>query len=423
MAATKDIKEKVRSINKKLDRIFDLEDELKEARDDASQVKEKMEALGLDNAEDVDDLKALVSDEKMKELESEIHSILDEREMEMKDLFGGARKASLTERIGDRAVKSVGDTNFSAGQKAMIDLKGEKLKDITRLDASGGPLVDEDYQEEIYELPLRTPSIVDLLTVIATDSNAVEYVLQSSETDNAAPQAGENTDLGKTDMDFSLETETVETIGHILTTSAQILEDAPRLRDFARTRMRQLLELEVEDNVLFGDGTSGALNGLVPRSADYDSGLESAVIQGGRDVSDLDRIRIAMLQVQRANFAPTGIVMSPLNFTGIQLEQTNEGAYRFVNPQNQTAPRLWGLPVAVTNSFDEGEAHVGAYSMAATFYDRQETQIEVSTEHSDNFRKLMATFRAYVRAALAVQYQDALVHLTNLEVTAPSAGS
>ena len=213
----------------------------------------------------------------------------------------------------------------------------------------------------------------------------------------------------------------VETIGHYVRTSAQILDDAPRLRGFVDTRMRQLLALELEDQVLLGDGLSNNLNGLVPQSTAYDANLESAVVSG--TATDLDRIRVAILQVQRANFPATGVILSPLNWAAIELEKTSEGAYKFANPQAATGPRLWGLPVVATNALPEGTGHVGNYQIAATFYDRMQASLQVSTEDGDNFKELMATIRAYLRAALAVEYPEALIDISSMDATAPGAGS
>lgn len=428
-AVSKEVKEKLDDLGKRLKRIVGedgLEEQVKEARDDAHDAKKKIEELSLDNAEDVDDLKEMILDAEFESFQKELHEILDEREIELKEQLKGETGKDLGDEIGEKTVEAVKESGLSRSNTSPtpeVDLKGERLKDITNVASSGDALTDPDYRPDISGLQLRTPRILDLLTVFATDSDAVEYVLQSAETDNATPQTGQGSALAKTDMEFELKSEVIETIGHIAKASVQILDDAPRLRDFAQTRMRQLLELELEDQVLLGDGTGNNLNGLVPRSSAYDSNLESAVIQDGRTASDLDKLRVAILQVQRSNFQPTGIIMSPLNWAAIELEQTDDGAYQFVNPQTQTSPRLWGLPVVATNALPEGEAHVGNYQMAATLFDRMETTIQVSTENADDFEKLMATFRAYARLALGVEYPDALVHLDSMNATSPSAGS
>jgi HK97 family phage major capsid protein len=102
------------------------------------------------------------------------------------------------------------------------------------------------------------------------------------------------------------------------------------------------------------------------------------------------------------------------NWASIELTKTTEGAYVFVNPQNQTAPRLWGLPVVPTNAMPVGESLVGDFQTAATFYDREQTGVEASTEDSDNFRKLMVTMRIYARVGVAVELPDAMRHISTL---------
>jgi HK97 family phage major capsid protein len=127
-----------------------------------------------------------------------------------------------------------------------------------------------------------------------------------------------------------------------------------------------------------------------------------------------------LLQLERNNFPPTGIVLSPLNWYGIQLTKYGDDNYQFVTPQGSAAPRLWGFPVVSSNAMREGEALVGNFEMAATFYDRRQTTLQISTENSDDFEKLMVTMRAYLRGLLAVERNNALVHNANMDTAAPT---
>jgi len=68
----------------------------------------------------------------------------------------------------------------------------------------------------------------------------------------------------------------------------------------------------------------------------------------------------------------------------------------------------------------EGEALVGNFEMAASFFDRRQTTLEIATENADDFEKLMVTIRAFVRGLLAVQRPLALVHNSNMDTSAPS---
>lgn len=415
-AAPSGVKEKINELKGNLERILGedgLEADIKTAKDAAHDAKKKVEEISERNAELVDELKSV------KEEKEALQKQADELEVQLKEGF--APNGRQQKNIGRKLVEKVQEQDFqSPGSGAKLAKKFEEtgIKDITNAGASAGDAVFPTQREEIIPKPqLRTPTILDLITILETEKDAVQYVEQSSETDAAAPQSGQGSTLGESDMDVSRQTVTIETIGHFVNASVQILNDAPRLRTFVNQRMRQLLELELEDQVLTGDGTGNNLDGILPNATAYDSSLEGAVVDG--TTTDLDRIGVSILQVQRNNFPPTGILLSPLNWWGITLQKDDNGQYQFANAQSQTAPRLWGLPVVSTNAMPDGEAAVGNFEVGVTFYDRMETALELSTEDATNFRDLLVTIRAYVRGGLAVDQSKAVVHNSNMDAGTP----
>lgn len=417
--AMENLKDKIEELGSNVKHILEKEEDIKDAKDAAHNAKNKVQKLSNKNAELVDQIKELQDDQ------SEIKDMVDELDIKFQD--AGERGPK---NVGKEFVSQVQDKleqkGYTKGQspvagdtfKATLD--GHGMKDITNAGASAGDVVFPDERDEIISSPvLRTPSILDLVTILETDSDAVEWVLQTSETDNAGPQSGQGSALSQSDFSYALQTQPVETIGHIAKSSVQILNDAPRLRSWINTRMRQLLELEAEDQVLTGDGTGNNLNGLVPNASNYNTSLEGEVVDG--TVTDLDRIGVSLLQLQRNNFPPTGIVLSPINWWGITLQKDGNDNYQFANAQSMTSPRLWGFPVVSSNAMPPGEALVGNFELASTFFDRRQTTLEISTENADDFEKLMVTMRAYMRGLLAVQRSAAMVHNASMDATAPGS--
>lgn len=411
--ATKEVKDLLEELQGNIKRIVGeggLEDQIKAASDDASELKEQVNKISTRNAEIVDQI-----EDNRKSMEDR----LDELELKIKDgnPVGVDRPnygAKMVEAVTEAGVTP---SNATKHTTINVDLDGVGIADIvstkaiTNAPASGGSLVDPDYQDDIVAPPLRTPSIVNLLNVVPTSKDSIEYVRQSAETSNAAPQAGQGAALAESSMAFTLETEAVETLGHYIMASVQILDDAPRLQAFVNGRMRRLTQIALENQVLTGDGTSQNLNGLLPNASTYDAALENIV---GGAASDLDKIRLAMLQLQQKEFVPSGIVLPPVNWAAIEMTKTSEGAYIFVNPQNATTPRLWGLPVVGTTAMTSTEGLVADFQEFATYYDRQGLTVQLSTEDRDNFIKLLVTIRAILRGTLAVEQPNAGVHITSL---------
>lgn len=413
------VKETVEELKSNLERILGedgLESDISDAKDAAHDAKKKVEEISERNAELVDELKSV------KEDRDALQEQADELETKLKEGF--APNSRQQKNIGRKVVQNVEEKGYdrnSDQSKLTTQFEGVGVKDITNVAGSGGDVVYPMEREDIIGKPqLRTPTVLDLLTILETEKDAVEYIEQSSETDNASPQSGQGSTLSQTDMEFDRQTVTIETVGHIAKASVQILDDAPRLRTFVNTRMRQLLELELEDQVLTGDGQGNNLEGIIPNATNYDANLET-VVDG--TTTDLDRIGVMMLQVQRNNFPPTGIMLSPLNWWGIVLQKDDDGEYQFANPQSSTSPRLWGIPVVSTNAMPEGEAVVGNFEVGVTFYDRMQTALKLSTENRSDFEDLMVTIRAYLRGGNVVDQPLSVVHNANMDATAPNVGS
>jgi HK97 family phage major capsid protein len=59
-------------------------------------------------------------------------------------------------------------------------------------------------------------------------------------------------------------------------------------------------------------------------------------------------------------------------------------------------------------------ALVGAFSLGAQIFDREDANVVISTENQDDFIKNMITVRAEQRLALAVYRPEAFIKNTNL---------
>jgi HK97 family phage major capsid protein len=387
----KDFKEE---LNKKFHTIDQFETEfkeLKEANKALSDQKQKIENVSRDVANKYDELQERLDD------------------MEAKKSFSG--KAGGSERFGDNVLKSYKKSDAqnilrrNGGGRWQSDQFGNSVKEITRATGSGEALVDEDYREEIIDAPLQQTRVIGSLPVLSTNSNLVEYVrLVDNTGGNAGPQVGsggavENVLKNESDYDFELDTAKVQTIAHFTKASQQILDDAQRLQSFVDTKMSRELEVEIEDQLIKGTGSSGDLDGYYPNATAYDNSLESGVT----NVQNLDVLRLAMFQVRNDNFLPNAIMLDLYGWTDITLTKDNEGRYLFGNPMTQSDPRLWGLPVVPTQSLGVGEFIVSDTNAFSTVYDRMQASVALSTEDGDNFRKNMVTVRAEARLAHAIE--------------------
>jgi len=80
-----------------------------------------------------------------------------------------------------------------------------------------------------------------------------------------------------------------------------------------------------------------------------------------------------------------------------------------MGPIDALGPRIWGKRVVATNSITAGTFLVGAFTLGAQVWDRQDAAVQISYEDGDNFKKNMATILAEERLALTVYRPAAFI--------------
>lgn len=316
-----------------------------------------------------------------------------------------ARRGEKQERV-----KTVGE-RVTEGKEAEISAlaKGRgrvnmQVKAIisaltTDADGSAGDLIVPQRVGMVMPLERRM-TVRDLLTPGRTNSNAIQYPYESGFTNSAATvteTAG--TAKAQSELKFEIATTSVTTIAHWILATKQILDDVPMLQSYINGRLLYGLMYVEENQLLNGGGTGTDLNGIYTQATAFSAPITPTA---AGNLTKVDILRLAMLQASLAELPATGIVMHPSDWADIELTKTDDGAYLFANPQNVAQPRLWGLPVVATQAMTIDKFLVGAFRMGAQIFDREDANVEISTEDSDNFRKNLVTIRAEERLGLAV---------------------
>ena len=314
---------------------------------------------------------------------------------------------------GEPAVKSNGvlfteSEDFKAMKARGVGTASFAVKAVTSVTSvttgTGGDAIVPQRLPYIVAPGQRTFTIRDLLMPGRTSSNAIEYVRESGFQNSAAPVA-ELALKPQSDLSFELLSTPVRTIAHWFHASKQVLDDIPLLQSYIDGRARYGLALVEEAQLLAGDGTGQNLLGLVPQATDFDY----ANLSGAGDTK-IDRVRRAMLQVRKALYRATAVVMSPTDWADIETMKDADGRYIIGDPRGVVEKRLWGLPVVDSDAIEEGKFLVGAFNMAAQVFDRENANVQVSTEDRDNFVKNAVTIRAEERLALAVTRPEAIIY-------------
>lgn len=270
--------------------------------------------------------------------------------------------------------------------------------------ATGGDLVPAQRLAGVAMPPQRRMTIRDLVAPGETESNSIEYIRETGYTNNARTVA-EGTAKPYSDITFALATANVRTIAHLFKASRQMLDDAKALQSYIDARARYGLNMAEEAQLLYGSGTGANLQGLMTVAQLY--AAPSGVVVVGEQ--RIDRLRLALLQAELAEFPSDGIVLNPIDWAAIELTKDGEGRYIIGQPQDGTNPRLWNRPVVSTQAMTQDDFLVGAFKLGAQIFDRMEIEVLISTENDKDFENNMATIRAEERLAFAIYRDEAFV--------------
>lgn len=251
----------------------------------------------------------------------------------------------------------------------------------------------------------RRLTIRDLLMAGRTSSAAIFFPRETGFTNNAGIQSSQGGLKGKSEIEFEDVTRPVVTLAHTLDVSTQMLSDVAYLQSYLDGRMMHGLKLKEELQLLLGSGTGGNLEGLYTAASDYAQPAGAVVT----DETELDRLRLMMLQVELAEAMATGLVLNPVNWANIELLKDANKQYLFTNPQNTTTGRLWGRDVVATQSMPVGEALTGDFATHAQLLDREDASVAISFENKDNFERNLATIRVEERLVQAIYRGEAFV--------------
>lgn len=261
--------------------------------------------------------------------------------------------------------------------------------------------------------PKQRLFIRELIAPGKTQSPAIFWVQQTGFTNNAAV-VPENTTKPYSDIKFEPKITAVTTIAHLFKASKQILDDFSQLQSLVDAEMRYGLKFVEEQEILFGDGSGAHLHGIIPQASKFKAEFEV------KNQTGIDDLRLAMLQAQLALFPASGHVLHFIDWAKIELAKDELGRYILANPSGLTGPTLWGLPVVETQAVAfKGKFLTGAFNAGAQLYDREETNVVISTENTDDFEKNMISIRCEERLALAVKRPEAFIYG---DFTAPKTG-
>jgi HK97 family phage major capsid protein len=286
---------------------------------------------------------------------------------------------------------------------------------------AGQALILPDFRPGILPLPQRPLTVRDLFSNDTTAGDSISYAAQTA-FDNAAAAVAEAAVDGnpsgakpQSSIGWTRRTEVIETIATWMAATRKQLADAGQTRSLIDNQLRLMLDLEIEDQLLNGDGTAPNISGLLDRS-----GLQTLDLSAGAtDKVNLNGLRTAkrLIRTGAARAVADAVVVNPVDSEEYDLMVDNEDRYRAGDPfgvlgATSDAPPIWRMRRVESEAVTEGTAIVGAFKVGGTVFERQGITILTSDSHSDFFVRNLIAVLGETRLGLAIYFPAAFCVVT-----------
>jgi HK97 family phage major capsid protein len=239
------------------------------------------------------------------------------------------------------------------------------------------------------------------------NAGSVAFIRETDGTSITASPQVEGASKSESTLEFEMIERGVKTIATWTAVTKQVLDDLVELEQHVNQSLVYGLEEEVENQLLSGSGVGENLEGLTTVADSFDPTLLS-LLTGG--YTFIDVLRLAALQLEEAGFACGGFVLSPRDWTLIELTKDEQGRYVVPGGPGGTGPTmLWNRPVCVTAGMTAGRFLAGDFSRAH-IRQRQTATVDFSTEHSDFFVRNQVAIRAEERLCLVIKRPEAFLY-------------
>jgi HK97 family phage major capsid protein len=368
----------------------------------------KADLDGLKN--DVDALKGLEA--KSQEIEKAIARFEGKMEAMTEKGFKTERAPrSMGEAISQAYIANIDKIKETAEKGGMMTLETKALFDTTINGDYTGNVALSTLEPGVSKIARPVIKIRDIVNMGTTASKFVTYISQSVQTVSEwTDEAGVKISGQPSYEEIS---EEVKKIAGTVKISKEMLADLAFVQSEINSDLMASIDQSIEDALL--NGAVGGINGILTNAVTFSAGTFAGTVVNP-NISDV--IRVAIAQIQNANFEPTHVVLNPEDVAAMQLTKSSTGEYTypmFLMDVNKVA----NLSVVSTTNMVAGTFLVGDFSKSNVRM-REAMNVQVGYVN-DDFQRNMVTILAEARLVQYVKANDYPAFVDGVVATAIAA--
>lgn len=348
----------------------------------------KSEMASKASAEEVENLKT-----QLKQYES-VEAMLTKQGEEIAILKKSHQNqhAGFVDAIGETIQKNAEQIKAlkANGGKLVMDVKA--VGNMTTSNISGRQMLGAELIPGFTPIARRRPFMMEIVSVRPNSSGKVNWVDKRAGEGGAGGTA-EGASKNQVDFDLVEVSTNLKKRTVFIKVSEEMLEDIDYIQSEIKNELLELLKLDLDNQILFGDGIGTNLNGIDTIAVAWSAGSQAGNVD---NANNWDVLKVGITQMINNHFYPTVILMNPSDHCGMLLEKGTDGHYvtpTFATPDGK---EIAGIPVVQNPNVTEGDFYIIDGTKCATHL-KKGLRLEMDRDGED-FTKNMWTILAEVRA-------------------------
>jgi len=268
---------------------------------------------------------------------------------------------------------------------------------------SGGNVPQAQRLEGINDIAEREAKSYALFPKLRTAANTIEWVYETGQ-DGTIDGTAEGAAKDQIDNDFVVTSVALVKRAAYFKVSTEMLDDVAFMEGWLRNKLIVRLFLDVDNQVLNGNGSAPNLKGIIDYATAFAAGTFANAVDSANDA---DSLVVAANQIRLANHnGALTIMMHPSDVAALKLVKLSASDKRYVERLMMVGSQmsLDGIPIIENTNITAGDFLIGDFAKG-TIVEKSGIEIEIGLDGND-FTKNMRTILAEWRGQLFVQNND-----------------